>query len=118
MKDPEMRPTVDDRVRGLAERAGAEVRGECRRCIEYARESPGKAMLAAGAAGYVLHWLPLRALLVAKLRLTMKLLPPALFVYGAAKACEMARLCAQNAKRGDGGNQEAALGFTNPHSPS
>lgn len=118
MNDPNKRPTIDDRIRGLAERAETEVRGECRRCFEYARESPGKAMLIAGAAGYVLHWLPLRALLAAKLRLTMKLLPPALFVYGAAKACEVARGCTKNAKRGDGGNPEAPQRFTSPHSPS
>jgi len=118
MKDPENQPTVDDRIRGFAERAEAEVRGECRRCFEYARESPGKAMLAAGAAGYVLHWLPLRALLVAKLRITMKLLPPALFVYGAAKACEMARKCAHDAKQENGGEPRTPERIGSPHTPS
>lgn len=115
MNDPIKRPTVDERIREFAERAETEVRGECRRCFEYARESPGKAMLIAGAAGYILHWLPLRALLAAKIRLTMKLLPPALFVYGAAKACEVARGCA---KGHEAGPTEPPERLANPHSPS
>lgn len=98
MKIPDSLPAVDERIRELTENAEERVRSECRRCCQYARESPAKAMAIAAAAGYCLHWLPLRALLVAKIRITAKLLPPLLFVYGAAKACEIARACADEGR--------------------
>lgn len=52
------------------------------------RESPGKALLVAVAAGYCLHRLPLRALFIAKMRLMAAVAPPAMLAYGAAKLCE------------------------------
>lgn len=93
MKTPDSQPAIDVRIRELTEKAEQEVRGTCQHFCEYARESPAKAMMAAAAAGYCLHWLPVRALVMMKLRIAAKLLPPLLFVYGAAKACEIARSC-------------------------
>ncbi len=45
-------------------------------------------MLAAVAAGYCLHRLPVRSLLVSQVRLLAALTPPALLAIGAAKLCE------------------------------
>ena len=60
----------------------------CENCRECVRESPGQALLAAVAAGYFLHRLPIKSLIVFKVRLIAALAPPALFAYGAAKVCE------------------------------
>ena len=57
-------------------------------CEQRVRESPGKAILVAVAAGYLLHRLPVRSLLVAQVRLLAALTPPTLFAFGAAKLCE------------------------------
>jgi len=51
---------------------------ECEQCI---RNSPTKSVLSALAAGYFLHRLPVRSILVA-------LAPPAIFVFGAVKLYE------------------------------
>lgn len=49
------------------------------------RKSPTTAVLGAVAAGYFLHRLPLRAILVTQVRVLSALAPPALFLFGAAK---------------------------------
>lgn len=48
------------------------------------QKSPTKAVLGAVAAGYVLHHLPVRALLVTQVRVLAALITPALFIYKAA----------------------------------
>lgn len=55
------------------------------RCENRVRQSPTTAVITAVAAGYLLHRLPLRAILVTKIRVLSALTPPALFLYGAAK---------------------------------
>ncbi len=57
-------------------------------CEQFVRKSPGKSMLGALAAGYLLHRLPIGAILGTQVRLLSALAPPALFVVGAAKVCE------------------------------
>lgn len=52
------------------------------------RQAPMKSVLGALAAGYVLHHLPVRSLIVANVRLLTALAPPALILYGAAKVYE------------------------------
>lgn len=52
------------------------------------RQSPTKSVLAAVAAGYVLHRLPVRSLVVAQVRLVSALAPSALLLLGAAKVYE------------------------------
>jgi hypothetical protein len=47
------------------------------------------AMVAAMAAGYCLHRLPVRAVVIAQIRLLSALVPPALLLYGAVKANEL-----------------------------
>jgi len=45
-------------------------------------------VLGAVAAGYLLHRLPVRAILVTQVRVLSALAPPALFFFGAAKLYE------------------------------
>ncbi len=46
-------------------------------------------MLIAVAAGYYLHRLPVRSLLISQVRLAASLATPTLFAIGAAKLCEL-----------------------------
>jgi hypothetical protein len=81
-------PTVEQGVNALL---GDVKRKACERyqnCEQHVRESPGKAILAAVAAGYILHRLPVRSLLVSQVRLVAALAPPTLLAFGAAKLCE------------------------------
>lgn len=55
------------------------------RCEDRIRKSPTTAVLGAVAAGYFLHRLPVRAIMVTQVRILSALTPPALFLYGAAK---------------------------------
>jgi hypothetical protein len=55
------------------------------RCEERIRESPKKSVFGAVAAGYLLHRLPVRAILVTNVRILSALTAPALILYGAAK---------------------------------
>jgi hypothetical protein len=54
-------------------------------CENHVRKSPTASVLGAVAFGYLLHRLPLRAILVTKVRVLSALAPPALFLFGAAK---------------------------------
>lgn len=53
------------------------------------RKSPTAAVLGAVAVGYLLHRMPVRAILVTQVRVLSALTPPALFLFGAAKLCEV-----------------------------
>jgi ferredoxin len=81
-------PTIEQGINALvgdAKRTVCERYKECEQCV---RESPTKAILLAAAAGYCLHRMPVRALLVAQVRLLTSLAPPTLLAFGAAKLCE------------------------------
>lgn len=81
-------PTVEQGVNALL---GDVKRKACERyesCEQHVRESPGKSILVAVAAGYILHRLPVRSLLVSQVRLVAALAPPTLLAFGAAKLCE------------------------------
>ncbi len=69
-------------------------------CEQHVRTSPTTSVLTAVLAGYCLHRLPLRTLMVAKVRLLSALLPPTVFVLGAAKVLELLQKSSrsQNAK--------------------
>lgn len=58
-------------------------------CEQKVRESPTTSILTAVLAGYCLHRLPLRSILIAKVRVLSALLPPAVFILGAAKVLEL-----------------------------
>ncbi len=82
-------PTVEEGVNALVSDAKQKVTDTYHDCEHSIRESPGKAILIALAAGYCLNRLPVRSLLVAHVRLAAALAPPALFAYGAAKVLEV-----------------------------
>lgn len=54
-------------------------------CENRIRKSPTTAVVGAVAAGYLLHRMPVRAILVTQIRVLSALTPPALFLFGAAK---------------------------------
>ena len=61
------------------------IRQRFQKCENWIRKSPTTAVLGAAAAGYLLHRLPVRAILVTQVRVLSALTPPALFLFGAAK---------------------------------
>jgi len=64
------------------------VRHRYQRCQNQIRKSPTTAVLGAVAVGYLLHRLPVRAILVTQVRVLLALAPPALFLLGAVKLYE------------------------------
>jgi ferredoxin len=82
-------PTIEQGIHSLVNDAKRKLQDSCEDCRQCVRESPMQAILLAAAAGYLLHRLPVRALLVAKVRLITALTPPTLLAYGAAKLCEI-----------------------------
>lgn len=65
--------------------------GICHRyqeCEKQVRKSPTTSVLGAVAVGYLLHRLPVRAILVTQVRVLGALAPPALLLFGAAKLYE------------------------------
>ena len=82
-------PSVEEGVNALLCDAQKCIRQRYEACEQFVRKSPGKSMLGALAAGYLLHRLPVRAILGTQVRLLSALAPPALFLVGAAKVCEL-----------------------------
>ena len=81
-------PTIEQGVNALVDDLKQTACRTYADCEQHVRESPGKSMLLAVAAGYCLHRLPVRSLLVAQVRLMAALAPPMLVAFGAAKLCE------------------------------
>jgi hypothetical protein len=80
--------SVEEGVNALLCDAQQSIRHGFEECERHIRKSPTTSVLAAAAVGYCLHRLPVRAVLVVQVRLLAALAPPALFLFGAAKACE------------------------------
>ena len=80
--------SVEEGVNALLCDAEQSIRHGYQECEQHIRKSPTSSVLAAVAVGYCLHRLPVRAILVAQVRLLSALAPPALFLFGAAKVCE------------------------------
>lgn len=81
-------PTLEDGVNAMI----ADVKHQFSESYQHwensVRRSPKKAMVVAVAAGYLLHRLPVGAILAANARLLVALAPPAVLAFGAAKMCE------------------------------
>ncbi|MEY3897716.1 MAG: hypothetical protein RLZZ214_3237 [Verrucomicrobiota bacterium] len=60
-------------------------RHRCQKWENQIRKSPKTAVFGAVAAGYFLHRMPVRAILITQVRVLSALTPPALFLFGAAK---------------------------------
>jgi len=80
--------SVEEGVNALLGNAQKSIRHSYQECEKRVRKSPTMALLGAVAAGYCLHRLPVRAILVANVRLLSALTPPALVMFGAVKLCE------------------------------
>lgn len=87
--DPLESPSVEQSVCHLLNKARQDLRQRCHRCEDRIRQSPATAVLGATAAGYLLHRLPVRAILLTQVRVLSALTPPALLLFGAAKLYEV-----------------------------
>lgn len=80
--------TVEQGVRNLLSEARQDIQHRYHQTEERIRKSPATAVLGATAAGYLLHRLPVRAILLTQVRVLSALTPPALLLFGAAKLYE------------------------------
>ncbi len=82
---------MEEGVNVLLSEARQGLHDRYQKCQSQIRKSPTSAVLGAVAVGYLLHLLPLRAILVTKIRVLSALTPPALILFGAAKLYEFLR---------------------------
>lgn len=87
-EQPSKSCSMEEGVQIMVSNAREGIRQRHQKCEDRIRRSPTKAMLGAVATGYLLHRLPVRAVLVTQVRVLAALTPPALFLYGAAKVCD------------------------------
>jgi|GEM_PF-986204 len=80
--------SLEEGVNTMLSNAQQSLRQSYQECEAHVRKSPTSSVLIAVASGYCLHRLPVRAILVAQIRLLSALAPPALFLFGAAKVYE------------------------------
>ena len=85
---PEAPLSLEEGVNALLCDARQSLRHRYEECEKQIRKSPTTSVLGAVAAGYLLHRLPVRAILVTQVRVLSALAPPALFLFGAAKLYE------------------------------
>jgi len=85
---PEKPMTMEEGVNVLIDNARQGIRQRYHKCESRIRKSPTKAVLGAVAAGYLMHRLPMRAIVVTQVRVLSALTPPALLLFGAAKLFE------------------------------
>ncbi len=81
--------SMEEGVNVLLSNARQGIRDRYEKCENRIRESPTTAVLGAVAVGYLLHRMPVRAILVTQIRVLAALTPPALFLFGAAKLCDL-----------------------------
>ncbi|RYD36587.1 MAG: hypothetical protein EOP87_05185 [Verrucomicrobiaceae bacterium] len=87
--DPHSVPSVDDGIRSVLH-SGKEKTLDCLgKWEDRVRKHPVESVLGAVVVGCLLHRMPVRSILVAKVKLVSALAPPALLAYGAAKLCEI-----------------------------
>ncbi len=85
---PPLPLSVEEGVKDLWNNARQGFCDRHQKCQERVRQSPMASVLGAVAAGYLLHRLPVRAILVTQVRVLSALTPPALVLFGAAKLYE------------------------------
>ncbi len=79
---------MEEGVNVLLSNAQTSLRQNYQACEQHIRTSPTSSVLGALIAGYCAHRLPLRAIAIAQVRVFAALVPPALFLFGAAKVYE------------------------------
>ncbi|RPJ35129.1 MAG: hypothetical protein EHM17_03785 [Verrucomicrobiaceae bacterium] len=89
MNDSSNNPSASSSVEGMVHvslcNARQGIRQRYQACENQIRNCPTTSVLGAVAVGYLLHRLPVRAILVTQVRVLSALAPPALFLFGAAK---------------------------------
>ena len=83
--DPAEPMSVEQMVNTTVSSVRQSIRQRREKCESRIRESPTASVLGAVGVGYILHRLPVRAILVTQVRVLSALAPPALFLFGAAK---------------------------------
>ena len=81
-------PTVEEGLQTMLLDGQRTLKQRCHDLESEVTKHPAKALLYATVAGYLLNRLPLRAILIANVRIAAALTPPLLLAIGAAKACE------------------------------
>ena len=89
MNDPYNQPiaplSMEEGVKVLLSNTKESICQRHQKCEDRIRKSPTTSVMGAVAVGYLLHRLPVRAILVTQVRVLSALTPPALFLFGAAK---------------------------------
>lgn len=92
MNEPSDHPStplsLEEGVGVLVNNARKGLRHRYEECESQVRKSPATAVLGAVAVGYLLHRMPVRAILLTQVRVLSALTPPALILFGAAKLYE------------------------------
>jgi len=86
--DPATPMSLEEGVSVLCGNVRQGIRNRFQKCENRIRQSPTTAVIGAVAAGYFLHRMPVRAILVTQIRVLSALTPPALLLFGAAKLYE------------------------------
>ncbi len=86
--NPDAPLSMEEGVNVLLTKARQRVRKRYEKCENCVRKSPTKAVLGAVGAGYLLHRLPIRAILVTQVRILAAVAPPVLLLFGAGKLFE------------------------------
>ena len=86
--DPVTTPSLEKMVHVSLCNVQQDICHRYQECENQIRKSPATSVLGAVALGYLLHRLPVRAILITQVRVLAALAPPALFLFGAAKLYE------------------------------
>jgi hypothetical protein len=81
-KHPQAPPSMEEAIYVLLSNARQGVRHRYEKYESQIQKSPRNAVLGAVATGYLLHRVPVRAILVAQIRVLSALTPPVLFLFG------------------------------------
>lgn len=95
MNDPTEQPvaslSMEEGVHVMLDNARHAICHRYRKCNDRIRKSPTTSVIGAVAAGYLLHRLPVKAILVTQVRVLAALTPPALILFSAAKLYDYLR---------------------------
>lgn len=86
---PSTTQSIEEGVNVLFRNAREGIQQRRLECETQIQKSPKKAMLGAFAAGYFMHHMPVRTILITQVRVLGALTPPALLLFGAAKLCDL-----------------------------
>jgi hypothetical protein len=80
--------SIEEMAKVTLSKVQQDIRQRYQVCENQIRKSPATSVIGAVAVGYLLHRMPVRAILVTQVRVLSALAPPALFLLGAAKLYE------------------------------